>query len=97
MALIPLTRIGAHPVQEVDMQDNAPPRPAGQTARLREEAHCLACGWPVIVAFCNDGMARTAPYSGWDNWIYCSNKTCRHHGGEGIFHNMPEWIKTAGY
>src|SRR6201999_3861675 len=83
---------------EVDMQENAPPRPAGQTARLREEAHCLACGWPVIVAFCNDGMARTAPYSGWDNWIYCSNKTCRHHGGEGIFHHIPDWIKTApGY
>ena len=80
------------------MQENAPPRPASQTAHLREDAHCLACGWPVIVAFCNDGMARTAPYSGWDNWIYCSNKTCRHHAGEGIFHNMPDWIKTtSGY
>ena len=52
--------------------------------------------WPVVLAFCNDGMARTAPYSGWDNWIYCSNKTCRHHPGEGTYHNMPEWIKTTG-
>ena len=96
-ALIPNFGIGAYKVHEVDMQDNAVPRPSSQTARMREEAHCLSCGWPVVFAFCNDGMARTAPYSGWDNWIYCSNKTCRPHAGEGIFHNMPDWIKTSGY
>ena len=78
------------------MQDNASPKPPNHTAKIREEAYCLACGWTVILALCNDGMARTAPYSGWDNWIYCSNKTCRHHAGEGTYHNMPDWIKTTG-
>ena len=79
MGLVPVSNIGALRVLEVDMQDNASPKPANHTAKIREEAYCLACGWPVVLAFCNDGMARTAPYSGWDNWIYCSNKTCRHH------------------
>jgi hypothetical protein len=77
------------------MSEFGSPRPASQTAKVREDAYCLACGWPVIFTFCNDGMAHTAPYSGWDTWIYCANKTCKHHGGEGTFHNMPDWIKTT--
>ena len=76
--------------------EHTTPRPSSQTSRIREDAFCKGCGWPVVLAFCNDGMAHTAPYSSWDNWIYCSNKTCHHHGGEGIYHNMPDWIKTTG-
>jgi hypothetical protein len=76
--------------------DHTAPRPSGQTAKMRENAFCENCGWPVIFAFCNDGMGQMAPYSDWDNWIYCANKTCLHHGGEGIYHNVPEWIKTTG-
>ena len=79
------------------MSEFASARPPSQTAKLREYAFCANCGWPVVYVFCNDGMAHTAPYSGWDNWIYCANKTCRHHAGEGIFHNMPDWIKTTGF
>jgi hypothetical protein len=71
------------------------PRPANQTAQIRENSFCLACGWPVMFVYCNDGMARTAPYSEWNSWTYCTNKTCKHHDGEGVFHNMPDWIKSA--
>jgi hypothetical protein len=73
----------------------ASPRPVNQTAQIREDAYCLTCGWPVIFVYCNDGMARIAPYSEWNAWTYCTNKTCKHHDGEGVLHNMPGWIRSA--
>jgi hypothetical protein len=73
----------------------ATPRPADQTAHIREDSFCVACGWPVIFAFCSDGMAQISPYAEWDSWIYCANKTCKHHEGEGILYHMPSWIRSS--
>jgi hypothetical protein len=79
---------------EFDQLHRAPPRPAAQTAHVRDDAFCARCGWPVILAHCNDRMAQIAPYAEWNAWTYCTNKACKHHEGEGVFHNMPSWIKS---
>ena len=56
---------------------------------------CRACGWGVVFAICAEGMGTTAPYSEWDWWVYCGNKTCEHHGGEGQFQVDPDWVETV--
>jgi hypothetical protein len=79
---------------ETYTRSKASPRPSAQTAKIREDAYCLDCGWPVVFAHCIDAMAKRDPYSAWNSWIYCSNKVCKHHNGDGVFHNMPSWIKS---
>lgn len=61
------------------------------TAHVVPGMFCRACGWPVIHACCNDGMATTEPYAGADYWGYCSNKTCEHHAGEEWSQEDPEF------
>lgn len=58
------------------------------------EYQCKTCKWPVISTLCNDGMMTTPPYSEWDWWMYCSNKTCEHHQGEGYFQDTPDFIES---
>lgn len=52
------------------------------TARVAKGFYCKTCGWPIIHACCNDGMAEQEPYCHSDYWAYCSNKTCVNHAGE---------------
>ncbi|WP_426770820.1 hypothetical protein [Enterobacter cloacae complex sp. 363J6] len=33
------------------------------------------------------------PYDEWDWWIYCSNKTCKNHEGEGKFQNHIKFVE----
>lgn len=63
-----------------------------QTVKILEGCFCNNCGWPVIFVCCNGEMASNKPYSEWDWWNYCSNKTCINHTGKGVFQNKPEWI-----
>jgi hypothetical protein len=29
----------------------------------------------------------------YDYWQYCTNKSCIHHGGEGIGHDWADWVE----
>ncbi len=67
------------------------------TARLRGE--CVDCGWPVIDACCNDGFLdgmkdKHGEPECWDWWLYCSNKGCKNHRGEGLFQNTITWVRN---
>lgn len=73
------------------MTHTKPIRESGSAA-MCPHAWCGDCGWPIVDACCNDGLATTEPYNGWDWWMYCSNKTCKNHPGEGVFQNWPDWI-----
>ena len=54
---------------------------------------CKDCGWAIIFACCNDGFLDNMHkvHQHWDWWVYCANKGCVHHEGEGIFQNEIEW------
>lgn len=75
------------------------PKRNGKTASIDGRYFCTWCGWPVVVACCNDEMFTYAqengePESDW--WMYCSNKGCsHHHPGEGYFQNTPFWVKQV--
>ncbi|ANA49457.1 hypothetical protein BI049_gp103 [Salmonella phage vB_SnwM_CGG4-1] len=62
---------------------------------IKEKHRCKDCKWPVVFSLCNDGMMDTPPYNAWDWWLYCSNKTCKNHAGEGFFQYTPEWIEPG--
>ena len=55
---------------------------------------CKDCGWPVIFACCNHPFTifKDAPTHDW--WLYCSDKGCKNHDGEGIFQDIPDWVKV---
>lgn len=59
------------------------------TITILEKCWCKECGWPVIDACCNWDYEKS---KGWDWWVYCSNKSCKNHEGEGSFQNDIEWI-----
>lgn len=52
---------------------------------------CKTCGWSVVTAECGDAMG-VGKWGEWDWWVYCSNKGCSNHEGEGLFQDMPQWI-----
>lgn len=74
----------------VKPQTTADPR-RENSAEVTANRFCKACGWPIILTCCNDGMGEVPPFAGNDWWHYCSNKTCAHHTGEGVFQQSPEW------
>lgn len=61
------------------------------TADLLEQ-YCNDCGWPIISACCNDEFLAFKDASNWDYWIYCTNKGCKNHDGEGVFQEFPNWV-----
>lgn len=63
------------------------------TAHMKENCRCVKCGWPIIFTCCNDDMQRL-PWGMWDWWMYCSNKGCIHHEGEGVFQETPDWVEV---
>jgi hypothetical protein len=68
-------------------------RPDYDTATINEEEHCSDCGWPIIHVCCNGTFTEFSGST--DYWIYCSNKACKNHNGEGGgFQDYPEWAIT---
>lgn len=65
------------------------------TASIDGKYYCKTCGWPIVHTCCNDGMSTQKPYAGHDWWEYCSNKTCKHHKGEGRFQDMPAFVGSV--
>ncbi len=61
------------------------------TASIWENCHC-ECGWPIIHACCNDEFNNFKDADKWSWWVYCANKGCKNHDGEGVHYNQPEWI-----
>lgn len=55
-------------------------------------AECKDCSWPVVHCCCNDEMGE-GEFGQWDWWVYCSNKGCKNHHGEGVFQDPVVWIK----
>lgn len=54
-------------------------------ASVLKNRKCCKCGWPVVFLLCNKELMTTPPYSNFDYWEYCANKTCEHHEGQGIY------------
>lgn len=65
------------------------------TCEIRQGVSCAECGWPIIDACCNDSFLTFADAADWDWWVYCSNKGCKNHHGEGIFQTRPSWVKNC--
>jgi len=61
---------------------------------ILENKKCKTCGWSIVSVCCNDGMAE-GEWGKWDWWLYCSNKSCVHHEGEGVYQNIPDWIDSS--
>lgn len=66
-----------------------------ESAAIEKDSYCKECHFPIVFVCCNDTMQyyakkKTGYY--WDWWLYCSNKGCKNHVGEGIFQNRPDWI-----
>jgi len=71
-------------------------KPKDESAYIIENEHCKECGWPIVHTCCNDEMHDFAEQETgelWDWWLYCSNKGCKNHKGEGVFQNWPEWAE----
>lgn len=62
------------------------------TASIRHGYHCAVCDWPIIDACCNDSFNDFKDASEWDWWLYCSNKGCVNHEGEGVWQQWPSWV-----
>jgi len=67
------------------------------TATISGKTFCKDCGWPVVDVCCNDEFQNYKDAKDWDWWLYCSNKGCKNHDGEGIFQDMPEWVEQDVY
>jgi hypothetical protein len=57
---------------------------------ILKNAECVDCGWAIIDICCN---GQDEPFALWDWWWYCSNKSCKNHFGEGVFQNIPDFVK----
>jgi len=55
---------------------------------ISQYGHCKACGWPVVLACCNDG-----DWGPHDWWVYCANKTCERHHGESVEQQKKYWVE----
>ena len=62
------------------------------TAKMYDRVKCKDCGWPVVFACCNYPFTKFEDSGLYDWWVYCSNKGCKNHHGEGIFQDTPEWM-----
>ena len=55
-----------------------------------EGKECKDCGYAIIYVCCNAALATTKPYSDYEWWHYCSNKTCHNHNGVGVSQDEPQ-------
>ena len=56
------------------------------------DVFCRDCGWVVLLMNCNEPFPSYVDTHNWDWWVYCSNKGCPNHEGEGIYQEDPKWI-----
>lgn len=57
---------------------------------------CRACDGQVAHYVCNSSLIAVRPEAAeWDWWLACTNKTCVHHQGEGVFQVSPAWLVPA--
>ena len=69
-------------------------KPISTTASIFRNRYCAECGWPIISSCCNYEVLEFRDAADWDWWVYCSNKGCKNHDGEGILQDTPGWIKA---
>lgn len=65
------------------------------TASIIHNANCSDCGWPIVHVCCNHPFTDFKDSKNWDYWIYCSNKSCSHHEGEGVLEIDQDWVKWS--
>lgn len=67
------------------------------TASVYKDHRCKECGWPIINACCDDGFQNFKDAIEWDWWLYCSNKACKNHDGEGLgkYQELPLWAEET--
>jgi hypothetical protein len=65
-----------------------------RSASIKKNTYCKACHFPVVFVCCNGDMqdyAMRTTGAMWDWWLYCANKGCVNHVGEGLFQGKPNW------
>jgi hypothetical protein len=62
---------------------------------MRSGAKCKSCGWPIVDAVCTDEFDNFKDADQWDWWLYCSNKGCDNHDGEGVWQDTPKWVEYS--
>ena len=66
-----------------------------ETASISGFNNCKSCGWPIVHVCCNGTFQNFKDAESYDYWMYCSNKSCKNHDGEGISQSYPEWCKIT--
>jgi len=64
-------------------------------ATIEKDRVCKDCGWPIVFACCNHPFTEFKDAANWDWWMYCSNKACKNHEGEGVFQDLPDWVERT--
>jgi hypothetical protein len=64
---------------------------------ILKNCYCKDCGYPIISVACNHPFSEFKDSHNYDWWLYCSNKVCNNHGGEGYFQDYPLWVQTKDY
>lgn len=59
--------------------------------------YCKNCEWPVVFACCNNEFRNYKDAGKFDWWLYCSNKGCENHDGEGTYSPVIDmkWLKKV--
>lgn len=65
-----------------------------KNSKMYDGRKCVECGWKVVHCLCNGEMSEGV-WGEWDWWVYCSNKGCKNHEGEGVFQNTVKWIEKV--
>ena len=71
------------------------PQTKANNATIGAGCCCKACGWPVVVARCDDEMSTQGRYAEHDGWAYCANKTCINHDGAGLLQGRVDFASYA--
>lgn len=58
---------------------------------LAEDCWCGICGEMIITQVNNTQLAK---FEDWDWFMYCANKECENHEGEGYFQVYPDWVAS---
>jgi hypothetical protein len=66
-------------------------QPIGVRACIVIGYHCSECAWPIVHAVCADEFDTFKDAIDWDLWMYCSNKGCKNHEGQGFHFQWPTW------
>lgn len=59
---------------------------------LDHKYFCHDCDWQVLHVCVNGDFRTYKDAADWDWWLYCTNKVCKNHDGEGMFQSAPDWV-----